>query len=134
MVKGCLLPALYWALIPMRDPKTDQNNVLTWMPFLLVHEMLSALWDALGEALYDPSPTIENNIRKEVSSDGGLVTVFYYNGDMKESHKTGLVRYLYSDTATWHTRYPDGREVTQFNNGQTEVSPDSSEEIYRYIG
>ena len=58
-----------------------------------------------------------------MSSDGRLVTVFYYNGDMKESHKTGLVRYLYSDTAAWHTRYPDGREVTQFNNGQTEVSP-----------
>ena len=87
-----------------------------------------------NKAAFSKKHQLKINIRKEVSSDGGLVTVFYYNGDMKESHKTGLVRYLYSDTATWHTRYPDGREVTQFNNGQTEVSPDSSEEIYRYIG
>ena len=47
--------------------------------------------------------------------------MFYYNGDLKESHKSGLVKYLYSDTTTWHTRHPDGREVTQFSNGQTEV-------------
>ena len=57
-----------------------------------------------------------------MSSDGGVVTVFYYNGDMKESHRSGLVRYLYSDTGTWLTTHPDGREVTQFSNGQTEVS------------
>ena len=78
-----------------------------------------------------------------MSSDGSVVTVFYYNGDMKESHRygllflisfitiiiiiivviirSGLVRYLYSDTGTWHTTHPDGREVTQFSNGQTEV-------------
>ena len=49
------------------------------------------------------------------------MSVFYYNGDLKESHKSGLVRYLYSDTTTWHTRHPDGSEVTQFSNGQTEV-------------
>lgn len=49
------------------------------------------------------------------------MSVFYYNGDLKESHKSGLVKYLYSDTTTWHTRHPDGREVTQFSNGQTEV-------------
>ena len=61
------------------------------------------------------------NVRKEVSSDGSVVTVFYYNGDMKESHRSGLVRYLYSDTGTWLTTHPDGREVTHFSNGQTEV-------------
>ena len=51
MLKTYRLPLLYWALIPMRDPKAEQNNVLTWMPVLLVHEMLSALWEALGDAL-----------------------------------------------------------------------------------
>jgi len=61
-----------------------------------------------------------NGNRKEISGDQSVVSVFYYNGDLKESHKSGLVRYLYSDTTTWHTRHPDGREVTQFSNGQTE--------------
>ena len=70
MLKGCKLPLLYWALIPMRDPKTEQNNVLTWMPFLLVHEVLSALWDALGEELYDPSPTVEKNLKASCKANG----------------------------------------------------------------
>lgn len=48
--------------------------------------------------------------------------VYYYNGDMKESHGNGLVKYLYNDSNTWHTKYPDGRELTQFSNGQSEVS------------
>ena len=61
--------------------------------------------------------------------------MFYYNGDLKESHKSGLVKYLYSDTTTWHTRHPDGREVTQFSNGQTEVEirqTYGSHHIHRY--
>ena len=62
--------------------------------------------------------------------------MFYYNGDLKESHKSGLVKYLYSDTTTWHTRHPDGREVTQFSNGQTEVEirqTYGSHHIQRYL-
>ena len=70
MLKGCSLPLLYWALIPMRDPKTDQNNVLTWMPFLLVHEVLAALWDALGDNLYDPSPSVEKTLKESCSKNG----------------------------------------------------------------
>ena len=68
MLRGCRLPLLYWALIPMRDPKTEQNNVLTWMPFLLVHEVLAALWDVLGDALYEPSPTVEKNLKASCKS------------------------------------------------------------------
>ena len=41
--------------------------------------------------------------------------VYYYNGDVKESDKSGLVKYLYSQTQTWHITYPDNREVLQFN-------------------
>ena len=96
MLKKCLLPPLYWALIPMRDPKTDQNNVLTWMPFLLVHEMLSALWDALGEALYDPSPTVEKNLKKSCKANGvdfgkeAVVLPLGVHGDgvPNQAHKT----------------------------------------------
>ena len=62
------------------------------------------------------------NSRKEVSADGEIVKVFYYNGDMKESHRNGLVKYLYHKSNTWHTTYGDGREVTEFSNGQREVS------------
>jgi len=62
-----------------------------------------------------------NGNRKEVSGDKSVTKVFYYNGDVKESHKTGLVRYLYSQTKTWHTTHPDGKEVLQFSNGQEEV-------------
>ena len=62
-----------------------------------------------------------NGNRKEVSADKSVTKVFYYNGDVKESHKTGLVRYLYSQTKTWHTTHPDGKEVLQFSNGQEEV-------------
>ena len=62
-----------------------------------------------------------NGNRKEVSGDKAVTKVFYYNGDVKESHKTGLVRYLYSQTKTWHTTHPDGKEVLQFSNGQEEV-------------
>ena len=47
--------------------------------------------------------------------------VFYYNGDLKESHSSGLVKYLYSASNTWHTTQADGGEVTEFSNGQREV-------------
>ena len=59
--------------------------------------------------------------RKEVSADGSTVKVYYYNGDMKESHSSGLVKYLYSHSQTWHTTQRDGKEVTEFSNGQREV-------------
>lgn len=49
------------------------------------------------------------------------VEVHYYNGDLKEVSESGVTRYLYQDSQTWHTTHPDGREVTVFSNGQTEV-------------
>ena len=56
-----------------------------------------------------------------MSANGETVRVFYYNGDMKESHSSGLVKYLYSNSNTWHTTHGNGREVTEFSNGQREV-------------
>ena len=47
--------------------------------------------------------------------------MYYYNGDVKETNSSGPVKYLYSQTQTWHTTHPDGREVLQFKNGQEEV-------------
>ena len=54
----------------MRGPKTDQNSVLTWMPLLLVHEMLATLWGKLGGALYNPSPTVEKNLQESCRKNG----------------------------------------------------------------
>ena len=45
----------------------------------------------------------------------------YYNGDLKEVTGSGLTRYLYQQSQTWHTTHPDGRQTTVFSNGQTEV-------------
>ena len=66
-----------------------------------------------------------------MSSDGGSMRVFYYNGDVKETlQASGLVKYFYSQTGTWHLTYPDKREVLQFQNGQEEVRyPDGSLQI-----
>jgi len=72
----------------------------------------------------------QNGNRKEISADGDQVKVYYYNGDVKETDKSGMVKYLYSQTQTWHITYPDNREVLQFNNGQEETrNPDGSLEI-----
>lgn len=62
-----------------------------------------------------------NGNRKEVSSDGATTKVYYYNGDVKETLASGLVKYFYSQTRTWHLTYPDGKEVLQFSNGQEEI-------------
>ena len=56
-----------------------------------------------------------NGNRKEISADGRTVKVIYYNGDLKENLPSGLVKYFYSQTKTWHLTYPDGKEVLQFS-------------------
>ena len=57
----------------------------------------------------------DNGNRKEVSADGSNTKIYYYNGDWKETLKSGLVKYFYSQTKTWHLTYPDGKEVLQFS-------------------
>lgn len=56
-----------------------------------------------------------NGNRKEISADGKSTKVYYYNSDVKETLASGLVKYFYSQTHTWHLTYPDGKEVLQFN-------------------
>ena len=56
-----------------------------------------------------------NGNRKEISSDGKSTKVIYYNSDVKETLASGLVKYFYSQTHTWHLTYPDGKEVLQFS-------------------
>ncbi len=53
--------------------------------------------------------------RKVISADKRNVTVHYYNGDVKESLASGLVKYFYAGAKTWHLTYPDKKEVFQFS-------------------
>ena len=55
-----------------------------------------------------------NGNRKEISSDGKSAKVCYYNGDIKETLASGLVKYFYSQQHSWQLTYPDGKEVVQF--------------------
>ncbi len=64
--------------------------------------------DGTVEACYD------NGNRKVVSADRRSAKVYYYNGDVKETLPSGLVKYLYSQTKTWHLTYPSRKEVLQF--------------------
>ncbi|XP_074841167.1 centrosomal P4.1-associated protein [Carettochelys insculpta] len=71
-----------------------------------------------------------NGTRKEVSSDGKMITVTFFNGDVKQVMPDERVIYYYADAQTTHTTYPDGLEVLHFSNGQIEKHyPDGRKEI-----
>ncbi|XP_007903788.2 centromere protein J isoform X2 [Callorhinchus milii] len=71
-----------------------------------------------------------NGTRKEISADRRSVTVTFFNGDVKEMLSDQTVIYYYADAKTTHTTYPDGLEVLQFPNNQTEKHyPDGRKEI-----
>ncbi|KAM3862186.1 centrosomal P4.1-associated protein [Diretmus argenteus] len=71
-----------------------------------------------------------NGTRKEVSADGLTAKVTFFNGDTKHVMADQRVIYYYADAQTTHTTYPDGMEVLQFPNNQTEKHfPDGRKEI-----
>ena len=70
LVKDSKMPPLYWAQVPMREPRTGNNNKLTWMPFLLVHEVLATMWKTYGDTLYDPSQATEKVLRTSCEANG----------------------------------------------------------------
>ena len=110
MVKGCALPLLYWALIPMRDPKSDQNNVLTWMPFLLVHEVLAALWAVHGEGLYNTTASVEKNLKASCKANGldfdkEVVLPLGVHGDgVPNQARTTIVAFTWNILGSWSER------------------------------
>ena len=74
----------------------------------------------ITEKLYNDGSsefTYPNGDRKLVSPDGKTTKVFYYNGDVKETLETGIIKYFYFQSRTWHLTYPNKREVLQFENG-----------------
>ena len=67
--------------------------------------------------------------RKEVYADGHTV-VRFYNGDIKQTFPNRQVIYYYAEAETTHTTFPDGLEILEFANGQTEKNyPDGTQEI-----
>ncbi|XP_016365158.1 centromere protein J isoform X2 [Sinocyclocheilus rhinocerous] len=71
-----------------------------------------------------------NGTRKELSADGQTVKVMFFNGDVKHTMPDQRVIYYYAEAQTTHITYPDGMEVLQFPNDQTEKHfPDGRKEI-----
>ncbi|KAA0715721.1 Centromere protein J [Triplophysa tibetana] len=71
-----------------------------------------------------------NGTRKELSADGQTVKVMFFNGDVKHSMPDQRVIYYYAEAQTTHITYPNGMEVLQFPNSQTEKHfPDGRKEI-----
>ncbi|XP_029792890.1 centromere protein J isoform X3 [Suricata suricatta] len=71
-----------------------------------------------------------NGTQKEVSADGKIVTVTFFNGDVKQVLPDERVIYYYASAQTTHTTYPEGLEVLHFSSGQIEkYFPDGRKEI-----
>ncbi|XP_051260860.1 centromere protein J isoform X2 [Dicentrarchus labrax] len=71
-----------------------------------------------------------NGTKKEISADGLMVKVTFFNGDTKQITADQRVIYYYAETQTTHITYPDGMEVLHFPNNQTEKHfPDGRKEI-----
>ncbi|XP_022110307.1 centromere protein J-like isoform X2 [Acanthaster planci] len=74
--------------------------------------------------------TYSNQTRKEISADGQSVIVTFFNGDIKQIMPDQRVMYYYAQMQTTHTTYPDGLEIIQFSNNQTEKHyPNGTKEI-----
>ena len=58
--------------------------------------------------------TFTNGTRKQVSADGQLNVVKFFNGDIKHVYPDHHTVYYYSQAQTVQTTYPDGLEILQF--------------------
>jgi len=62
-----------------------------------------------------------NGNLKKISADGMVITMLFFNKDIKEQNITeGTIKYYYSESNTWHTTYIDGLEILEHPDGQTE--------------
>ncbi|XP_076118995.1 uncharacterized protein cpap [Alosa pseudoharengus] len=70
-----------------------------------------------------------NGTQKLLSTDGSAKVTFF-NGDIKEVCPDHRVVYFFADAQTTHITFPDGTELLQFPNDQTEkLYPDGRKEI-----
>ncbi|NWR01448.1 CENPJ protein, partial [Paradoxornis webbianus] len=74
--------------------------------------------------------TFHNGTKKEIRADKRMTVISFSNGDIKKIVPDQRVIYYYADAQTTHTAYPDGLELLQFPNNQTEKHyPNGTQEI-----
>lgn len=52
---------------------------------------------------------------KKVLPDERITKMIYHNGDVREIDSNGKIKYFYASNCTWHTTFPNGLEVLEFN-------------------
>ena len=78
--KSSKMPPLYYAEIPMNNPKTGARNVLAWLPFLLVHEVMSSLVAFAADAFANMSDSVASNLRDTCKKLGVCASEFWALG------------------------------------------------------
>ena len=78
--KSSKMPPLYYAEVPMNNPKKGERNVLTWMPFLLVHEVMSALVSFATGAFANMTDAVASNLRSTCKNLGVCASEFWALG------------------------------------------------------
>ena len=96
-------------------------------PHLVTSTSIEALGSAEGKRIISYS----NGTTKETLPDG-TARVSFANGDIKTTYAhQNVTIYYYAAAETTHTTHPDGLEVFQFANKQTEKHfPDGRKEVY----
>ena len=95
------------------------------------HLVTSTSIEAMGSAEGKRVVSYSNGTTKETLPDG-TTRVCFANGDIKTTYAHQSVTiYYYAAAETTHTTHPDGSEVFQFANKQTEKHfPDGKKEVY----
>ena len=95
------------------------------------HLVTSTSIEALGSAEGKRVVSYSNGTTKETLPDG-TTRVCFVNGDIKTTYAhQNVTIYYYAAAETTHTTHPDGLEVFQFANKQTEKHfPNGKKEVY----
>lgn len=64
--------------------------------------------------------TFKNGNIKKFDPTSGSEKTLYFNGDVIEVTKNGIIKYYFSENRIWQTTFPDGLEVLDFPDGQVE--------------
>ena len=96
LLKDTDMPEPYFAYVPTHDPKTQANRVPMMIPFLLVHEMLSAMCKnskSIIHELCDAPPAILHLVNKFAGKSGMDVSSvipigFHGDGAPNQKHKS----------------------------------------------
>lgn len=121
--------------VEAEDERDDDNSGAqalgqTILPGLLVREAHGA--DGRLQRFFDDGRCevlFPSGLRKVLWLEG-RTSVFFQNGDVKETHPDGVIVYHYQSTGAVQTTQPDGTDIYRFSSGQTEWHrPNGSKEI-----